>query len=113
MRDQSLLKAYHQWRQWADEKGVARASHVLSHPCTVVCDYSLHVAVTWWSEEVGREMEELVRDHGVVYAACVHVVLMDRRRQLLQDVHGVQGRVPSERLRGRIFHMCIAAHNTV
>lgn len=49
-RGQSLLEAYHQWRQWADEK--------------VVCDYSLHVAVTWWSDQVAKEMEVLTREFG-------------------------------------------------
>ena len=47
---QSLLEAYHQWRGWA-EKSAA--------------DYSLHVAVTWWSDQVREEMATLTRDHGV------------------------------------------------
>ena len=50
-KGQSLIEAYNQWRERADEK--------------VACDYGLHVAVTWWSDQVAAEMEELVRDHGV------------------------------------------------
>ena len=37
----------------------------------VVCDYSLHVAVTWWSEQVGTEMETLVREHGQMRSCIV------------------------------------------
>jgi hypothetical protein len=41
----------------------------LSSRCTrvdaVVCDYGLHVAVTWWSDEVGLEMEVLTREKGM------------------------------------------------
>jgi len=47
---QSLLEAYHQWRGWA-----ARAAG----------DYTFHVAVTWWSDQVHEEMGVLVREHGV------------------------------------------------
>jgi hypothetical protein len=32
--------------------------------CAVVCDYSFHVAVTWWSDQVAREMEILTKEHG-------------------------------------------------
>ncbi len=47
---QSLLEAYRTWRGWAEK---------------AACDYSFHVAVTWWSEQVREEMVALVRDHGV------------------------------------------------
>ncbi len=47
---QNVMEAYRQWRGWA-EKACA--------------DYSFHVAITWWDETVGRDMETLVREHGV------------------------------------------------
>ncbi|CAH2285728.1 dihydropyrimidinase [Pelobates cultripes] len=47
----SLIEAYNTWRGWADPK--------------VCCDYSLHVAVTWWSDKVKEEMGILARDKGV------------------------------------------------
>jgi dihydropyrimidinase len=47
---QNVMEAYRQWRDWA-EKSVA--------------DYAFHVAITWWDETVGKDMEALVRDHGV------------------------------------------------
>ncbi|WP_348550254.1 dihydropyrimidinase [Acidithiobacillus sp.] len=45
-----LLDAYHKWRQWAEKS---------------CCDYSFHVAVTWWDESVYDDMGTLVRDWGV------------------------------------------------
>ena len=47
---QSLLEAYHTWRGWAEKSA---------------SDYTFHVAVTWWSEQVRQEMGTLVEQHGV------------------------------------------------
>lgn len=47
---QPLLKAFDQWRGWAEKASA---------------DYSFHVAVTWWSEQVREEMGILARERGV------------------------------------------------
>src|SRR5213595_2995807 len=47
---QPLMDAYRMWREWA-EKSAA--------------DYSFHVAVTWWSDSVHRDMGLLVKEEGV------------------------------------------------
>ncbi|XP_043833657.1 dihydropyrimidinase isoform X2 [Dromiciops gliroides] len=47
----SLIEAFDTWRSWADPK--------------VCCDYSLHVAVTWWSDQVKEEMKTLTQNKGV------------------------------------------------
>jgi dihydropyrimidinase len=46
----SILENYHQWRQWAEKSAT---------------DYSFHVAITWWSEQVSQEMGELCQKWGV------------------------------------------------
>ena len=48
--DQSLLEAIMMW----DNKS-GRAN----------CDYSFHMAITWWGEQVFNEMETVVRDKGI------------------------------------------------
>jgi dihydropyrimidinase len=45
-KNESLLKAYDRWRNWADPK--------------VNCDYSLHCAITSWNEDIKKEMAEIV-----------------------------------------------------
>ena len=45
-----LLDAYDKWRNWADNK--------------VCCDYGLHVAVTYWNDNVAKEMEVLAKERG-------------------------------------------------
>ncbi|XP_028646751.2 dihydropyrimidinase [Erpetoichthys calabaricus] len=50
-KGQSLLEAFENWKSSADPK--------------VCCDYSLHVAVTWWSEKVKKDMQILVEEKGV------------------------------------------------
>ncbi len=47
---QPLLDAFATWRGWAEK---------------AACDYSFHVAITWWSDAVSEEMGVLCRDHGV------------------------------------------------
>lgn len=49
-RNVSPLQAYDKWRAWADEK--------------VCCDYGFHVGITWWSEQVAKDMEVLVKEKG-------------------------------------------------
>lgn len=50
-KNESLLQAYERWRGWADPK--------------VCCDYSFHVGVTWWSEQVREEIKVLTEKKGV------------------------------------------------
>jgi len=47
---QSIMEAYKDWRGWAEK---------------AACDYSFHVAITWWDESVRRDMGELVEQYGV------------------------------------------------
>ncbi len=47
---QSLMEAYHTWRGWAEKSAG---------------DYSFHVAITWWSEQVRQEMGTLVQEEGI------------------------------------------------
>lgn len=47
----SLVEAFYLRRNAADDQ--------------VCCDYSLHSCVTWWSDEVKKDMEELCNKHGI------------------------------------------------
>lgn len=66
-KGESLLTAYEKWIGWADAK--------------VCCDYSFHVAITYWSDKVSHEMETIVNDKGDLYLS-LNVVLL----RLQQDV---------------------------
>lgn len=45
-----LMDAYRKWRGWAEK---------------AACDYSFHVAITWWSDSVHRDMGTLVQEEGI------------------------------------------------
>jgi dihydropyrimidinase len=47
---QDVMEAYKTWRGWAEK---------------AACDYSFHVAITWWDDSVREAMGTLVRDYGV------------------------------------------------
>ena len=47
---ENILDAYKKWRGWAEKSA---------------SDYSFHVAITWWSEQVRKDMGTLVNDEGV------------------------------------------------
>jgi len=47
---ENILDAFHKWRGWAEK---------------AACDYSFHVAITWWSDQVRNDMKTLVDEHGV------------------------------------------------
>lgn len=63
---QSLMEAYKTWRQWSEKS------------CS---NYSFHVAVTWWDETVGADMETLVKEEGVNsfkhFMAYKHAIMAD------------------------------------
>ena len=51
-KGESLIDAYNKWRGWADPK--------------VCCDYSLHMAITDWNENVEEEMSKVTsQDVGI------------------------------------------------
>ena len=47
---ENILDAYRKWRGWAEK---------------AASDYSFHVAITWWSEQVRQDMGTLVQQEGV------------------------------------------------
>jgi len=47
---QSLMEAYQTWRGWAEKSAG---------------DYGFHMAITWWSDEVKRDMGALVQQEGI------------------------------------------------
>jgi len=52
LKGESLLAAYDKWRSWADAK--------------VCCDYSFHVAVTYWTDQLCHDMATIVNDKGSI-----------------------------------------------
>lgn len=47
---ENILDAFKKWRGWAEKSA---------------SDYSFHVAITWWSEQVRKDMGTLVNEEGV------------------------------------------------
>jgi len=47
---ENILEAYKKWRGWAEK---------------AAGDYSFHVAITWWSEQVRKDMGTLVKEEGI------------------------------------------------
>ncbi len=47
---ENILDAYRKWRGWAEKSA---------------SDYSFHVAITWWSEQVRQDMGTLVKEEGI------------------------------------------------
>jgi dihydropyrimidinase len=47
---QPVMDAWRDWRSWSEK---------------AACDYSFHVAITWWDESVRRDMVSLATEHGV------------------------------------------------
>lgn len=84
-KGKSLLEAYDRWRKTADPK--------------VCCDYSLHVAVTWWSEQVNVQIDVSADGSPWQPAQPTFFPLLGqerdgdssqrKRREFLQDVHGL------------------------
>ena len=52
-KNQSLIDNYNQWRSWADPK--------------VMCDFSFHMAITWWSEQVRNVYQLICNIHLLLF----------------------------------------------
>ena len=50
-KNTSLVDNYHEWRKWADPK--------------VMCDFSFHMGITWWSDQVREEMTRITQEFGI------------------------------------------------
>lgn len=65
-RGQSLLEGYDTWRGRADPN--------------VCCDYSLHVAITWWGDNTEEQIATVCREKGVnsfkMYMAYKNVLML-------------------------------------
>lgn len=51
LKGTSLIDNYHQWKNWADPK--------------VMCDYSFHMGITWWSDQIRDEMTRITEEFGI------------------------------------------------
>jgi len=112
-KGESLVDAYVSWRQKADEK--------------VCCDYALHVGVTWWSDRVKEEMEELCKEHGVnsfkMFMAYKDTLMLrdfelysafDKCKQLgaIAQVHAENGDIIAE-VRTELVTACLFLHSGI
>jgi len=73
-KGEPLIDAFKKWRQWADEK--------------VCCDYSLHMAITYWNDSVAEQMKTICSEEiGINSFKCFMAykdVMMLRDDELLE-----------------------------
>ena len=74
LQGEPLIDAFKKWRQWADEK--------------VCCDYSLHMAITYWNDSVAEQMKTICSEEiGINSFKCFMAykdVMMLRDDELLE-----------------------------